>query len=186
MEAKRSTRSNQRIPRCQVSDIEGSFYGFLTTVESSSFPVEPKRYSSWYKLKRVLAWINRFIQNSQRSKIERTFGELMADELKTAEIQLVRHAQLTECRDEWTSLSRGRTLPANSKLLGLQPRLDDDGLLRSDGRLKNAKFLSYDVRYPIILPRKCWTTKLIVKDFHEKGNHASGTNQTLAALSSRY
>ena len=186
MEAKRSTRSKQRIPRCQVSDIEGSFYGFLTTVESSAFPVEPKRYSSWYKLKRVLAWINRFIQNSQRSKIERTFGELLADELKTAEIQLVRHAQLTEFRDEWASLSRGRTLPANSKLLGLQPRLDDDGLLRSDGRLKNAKFLSYDVRYPIILPRKCWTTKLIVKDFHEKGNHASGTNQTLAALSARY
>ena len=42
------------------------------------------------------------------------------------------------------------------------------------------------MRYPVILPRKSWITKLIVKDFHEKGNHASGTNQTLAALSARY
>ena len=38
----------------------------------------------------------------------------------------------------------------------------------------------------LILPRKSWITKLIVKDFHEKGNYASGTNQTLAALSARY
>ena len=58
--------------------------------------------------------------------------------------------------------------------------------MRSDGRLKQAKFLAYDVRYPIILPRKRWETKLIVKDFHEHGKHAAGTNQTLAALSARY
>ena len=91
-----------------------------------------------------------------------------------------------EFQEEWAALSRGRSLPAHSKLLHLQQKLDDDGLLRSDGRLKNAKFLLYDVRYPVILPRKSWITKLIVKDFHEKGNHASGTNQTLATLSARY
>ena len=50
----------------------------------------------------------------------------------------------------------------------------------------NAKFFSYDVIYSLILPRKSWIAKLIVKDFHKKGNHASWTNQTLAALSARY
>ena len=58
--------------------------------------------------------------------------------------------------------------------------------MRSDGRLKQDKILAHDVRYPIILPRKSWVTKLIVKDFHEHGKHAAGTNQTLAALSARY
>ena len=29
-------------------------------------------------------------------------------------------------------------------------------------------------------------TKLIVKDFHEKGKHATGTSQTLAVISSRF
>ena len=57
---------------------------------------------------------------------------------------------------------------------------------RSDGRFKYAKFLSYDVRFPVILPRNSWVTKLLVKEYHEKGNHATGTNQTLAALSTRY
>ena len=43
-----------------------------------------------------------------------------------------------------------------------------------------------DARFPIILPRKHHVTKSIVKQYHEEGNHASGTNQTLAALSTRF
>ena len=46
--------------------------------------------------------------------------------------------------------------------------------------------MAYDVRHPIILPLKGWVTKLIVKDFHEHGKHAAGTNRTLAALSAQY
>ena len=37
-----------------------------------------------------------------------------------------------------------------------------------------------------MLPRKHWVTKLIVKYYHEKGNHNSGTNQTLSMLSTKY
>ena len=48
-----------------------------------------------------------------------------------------------------------------------------------------AEFLPYDVRYPIILPRKK-VTKLIVKHHHELGNHNAGTNQTLSSLSTRF
>ena len=56
----------------------------------------------------------------------------------------------------------------------------------SDSPIKHAKFSSYDMRYPVILPRKSWVTKLIVKEFHEKRHHATETNQTLSALSAKY
>ena len=59
-------------------------------------------------------------------------------------------------------------------------------MIRSDGRLTYTEFLPYDVRYPIILPRKNWVTKLIIKHYHELGNHIAGTNQTLASLSTRF
>ena len=185
-EMKKQSRLNRMAEIYQEPERTEETYGFVTIVERTVLPVDPRRYSTWLKLRRIQSWINRFIQNCQRQNADRTSGELLADELKKAEIQLVRYAQIVEFQEDWTALSRGRSLPAHSKLLRLQPKLDDDGLLRSDGRLKNAKFLSYDVRYPVILPRKSWITKLIVKDFHEKGNHASGTNQTLAALSARY
>ena len=58
--------------------------------------------------------------------------------------------------------------------------------MRCDGRLKYAEFLPRSARLPVILPRKQRVTKLIVKLFHEEGKHACGTNQTLAALSSRF
>ena len=58
--------------------------------------------------------------------------------------------------------------------------------MRCDGRLKYAEFLPQDARFPIILPCKNCETKLIVKHYHEKDNHAGGTNQLLAALSTRF
>lgn len=181
-EMKRPSRA-QKENRTDTSS--ESVFVAVTNVEVD-FPLTPENNSSWLRLKRVLAWVNRFISNCAKRKEHRTSGELISDELKQAEIQLLHYTQVTEFREEWKSLSRRKPLPSNSKLLGLQPKLDDDGLMRSDGRLKYAQFLSYDVRYPVILPRKSWVTKLIVKEYHEKGNHATGTNQTLAALSTRY
>ena len=77
-------------------------------------------------------------------------------------------------------------MPHNSKLLGLNPRLNEDGLMRSNSRLANVENLSFNARCPIILPRKSYATRLIVKHAHEKGSHVSGTNGTLAELSKRF
>ena len=74
------------------------------------------------------------------------------------------------------------TIIVKQQLIGLQPKLDEDRFMRSDGHLKHAEFLSFDVRYPVILPRRSWVTKLIIKEFHEKEKRATGTNHTLAAL----
>lgn len=43
-------------------------------------------------------------------------------------------------------------------------------------RLCFVEYLPYDVRFPMILPRGHWVTKLIVKDYHEQANHSTGTN----------
>ncbi|MCG8034838.1 MAG: DUF1759 domain-containing protein, partial [Candidatus Thiodiazotropha taylori] len=184
-EKKRSSLQNANLsePPCLENSSESAF---ITVTNKDDFPLNPRNYSRLIRLKRVLAWVNRFVDNSRKQIEYRASGELQSGELTRAEVQLIQHAQVTEFTEEYKSLSRGKPLPTNSKLLGLQPKLDDDGLMRADGRLKHAQFLSYDVRYPVILPRKCWVTRLIVKHYHEEGNHATGTNQTLAALSTRY
>ena len=99
---------------------------------------------------------------------------------------IIKHAQNDCFKEEIANISRGQKLSNKSKLVGLNPVLDQDELVRSDGRLKYAEFLSYDIRFPIILPRKHWVTKLIVKHHHEQGFHVAGTSQTLASLSSRF
>ena len=140
--------------------------------------LDPKRFSSWTKLIRIQAWVCRFIDNCRSPNRER--GELKAEEIEDAAIQ--RKPFL----DEYFALQRQRELPKKSKLLGLQPWLDQEGQMRCDGRLKYAEFLPQDARFTIILPHKNCVTKLIVKHYHEKDDHAGVTNQLLAALSTRF
>ena len=64
--------------------------------------------------------------------------------------------------------------------------LDEQGLMRSDSRLRYTEYLPYDVRFPVILPRGRWVTALIVKYYHELANHAAGTNFVLCQISQRY
>ena len=182
-------RSSKQRPVSSIHEPLGdqeNHHTFLASTECVAFTVEPTRYSSWLRLRRVQAWVSRFIENCRRKSANRTSGELMTDELKKAEIQLIKHTQYFEFLAEWKALALGQPLPTKSKLFALKPKLDNDGIMRSDGRLKNAKFLSFDVRHPVILPRRHWVTKLIVKEAHERGKHAFGTNQTLATLSARY
>lgn len=65
------------------------------------------------------------------------------------------------------------------------PRIDEDGLVRYDGRLKYVEFLLFNVRFLIILSHTNWITKLIVKLDHENGKHVSGTNYTLSSISAK-
>ena len=45
--------------------------------------------------------------------------------------------------------------------------------------------MSHDARFPVILPRKSYVTKLIVRNCHENGSH-SVKNQIMSSLSAQY
>ena len=148
--------------------------------------LHPKRFSSWTRLVRVHTRVRRVLHN-MRSRDSRTaIMELLPEEIKDAEEEIVSLAQREVFRDEYTALSSGKPIPKKSQLIKLNPCLDGDGVIRCDGRLKFADFLPYDTRFPIILPRGHWVTKPIVKYYHERGNHAAGVNFNLCQLSEKF
>ena len=108
------------------------------------------------------------------------------EEIKDAEAHVIRKVQQDAFASEYHQLLKGQQVKSDSKLISLQPCIDEDGLLRCNGRLRYKDCLPYDARYPILLPRNNWVTKLIVKFCHKKDYHADGTNQTLAVISSRF
>ena len=55
-------------------------------------------------------------------------------------------------------------------------------VVRSGGRLENADYLSFDIKYPIKLPGGNWLTKLTVNYYSEKDHHVAGQNQILAKI----
>ena len=148
--------------------------------------LHPSNWSTWLRLTRVCAWVLRFVLNCRSPREERLSESLSLEEVENAEILIIREAQQAAFTEEYRALQENKLISKKSRLKTLVPLLDEDGLIRCDGRLRFAEFLPYNTRFPIILPRGSWTTKLIVKHFHEAGHHVSGTNHILANLSTKY
>ena len=67
----------------------------------------------------------------------------------------------------------------------LRPFLDSRGIYRVNGRLSNMSHLSYDERFPIILPKKSNLTKLIISEEHKLSAHM-GPNYVLTRLRANF
>lgn len=142
-------------------------------------------YSNLLHLKRVTAYILRFIANirCRRTHEEMVVGELTAEELKRALRFWLARVQSIEFASELAQCKRGEPLKRSSKLLSLNPFVDAEGLLRVGGRLKFA--MLDDQANPIILPQKNSLTNLIIADIHIKLLHG-GIQMMLGYLRRSY
>ena len=179
-------------PENKIDEVENveerrsvTFLSRIMTGVDKDWRLSPCRFSSWSRLVRVLAYVQRFITNCRRKKDERGQGSLKLDEISDAEHVLIRHCQHDSFQDEIKQLQKG-CVGSKSSIDALSPRLDKDGIIRATGRLELSEALPYDIRYPIILPRKHAVTRLIVDNYHSKGDHVAGVNHTLHMLSERF
>ncbi|KAJ8025043.1 hypothetical protein HOLleu_35134 [Holothuria leucospilota] len=122
----------------------------------------------------------------ETTKGDRVKGILNSDEILQAENYHIKRAQGESFEEDIKRLYRGKAVRSNSVLSTMLPKIDEDGLLRMTGRLSLIEVLPYHVRYPISLPRKHDVTRLVVKQYHEKGNHAVGTNHSLSLISEKF
>ena len=137
------------------------------------------RFSSIVKLKRTLAFVNRFIHNC-RSKIEdRRNGSLDAEELAEGLRLGIRCAQQSYF-SEIHALSKGQACSRQSVLANGLPFLDHVGILRVGGRLSKGP-LSNDLKHPVVLPNESRITLLIIREIHVSKSHGS-TETTLGEL----
>jgi hypothetical protein len=147
--------------------------------------LDPERYSDWNRLLRITAWVLRFVDNCRFHSSDRMMGGIAPSELVEVENIYIKRAQMETYPEEYKALETQRAIVGSSKLLHLNPVMDEYGLIRCDGRLRYAEYLAWETRYPIILPKDHKVTSLIIKDSHERNHHA-GTNHVLADLSSQY
>ena len=148
----------------------------LTKNYTSDF-INPSRYSSYGRLIRVTGWVQRFIVNCRAPRETRKMGQVLSPvEISSAETYWVKQAQAE-------AFPNGER---ENSLVRLNPKKDDEGLLRIDGRLRYASNLPYDVRHPILLPKNHPVTRLIVLDAHRRLGHGTGVEHTLTELRTRY
>ncbi|XP_011858918.1 PREDICTED: uncharacterized protein LOC105556434 [Vollenhovia emeryi] len=122
-----------------------------------------KRYSSYSKLRRIIAYCFRF------HPLNKCKGNLTVEEIETAEVKILRIIQSSQFSEEIKGL-KSKGVTNRNRIANLNPFLDNDGLIRVGGRLRKAN-LSYSQRYPILLPSRHYLTDCIIREIHETRHH---------------
>ncbi len=144
----------------------------MTTTEKIEEFINFERFSDYGKLVRVVTYILRFIHNC-RNKVNRNIEELSSSEITTAENLIIRRVQ---CNFNKTHL--------NDVQKNLGTFFDKNQIIRCKGRMQNSS-LRYDAKFPILMPREHYVTKLVVLKCHKDVKH-DGTKETLAELRSKF
>ncbi|XP_065926161.1 uncharacterized protein [Magallana gigas] len=102
-------------------------------------------HSSWYKLKKGVAWILKikkklFLRTQRKTQLENQAAEtcLSAEDLQEAEVAILKFIQIKSFASEIEELKKGHPVKLSSNVRKLDPILDD-GLIRVGGRLHRAR-----------------------------------------------
>uniref|UniRef100_A0A336M9E8 CSON012451 protein n=1 Tax=Culicoides sonorensis TaxID=179676 RepID=A0A336M9E8_CULSO len=149
---------------------------FVCTHQITDPVIQLSRFSSYNKLLHATGQVFRFCELiKQNNKNHSPFKLLNADHLLKAENYLISTAQKEIYADEYNCLIKNNnqltSIDPTSKIYQMCPFIDENGILRSNGRLKNIKRVNADTKQPIILPRKHRLTELIVFEYHKRFHH---------------
>jgi hypothetical protein len=97
---------------------------------------------------------------------------------------IVKSIQKRSFAEEYHQLYTGGGIEKNSTIRNLSPFLDENGVIRVGGRIRNAN-LAYNQKHPVLIPKNHNVTEAIIRHFHVKNLH-SGTQSTLASIRQQY
>ncbi|UYV63815.1 hypothetical protein LAZ67_2005744 [Cordylochernes scorpioides] len=117
------------------------------------------RFSNYYKILRVTAWMNRFLTNARGTIGQRVKGDLTVNEIKRAELMLVRVIQ----RESFTG-------PEDKRLKDFKLCCDSLGLLRVKTKISRRQDLE-GFRMPLLLPSDHDLVYLLIRWKHETWGH---------------
>ncbi|XP_063989968.1 uncharacterized protein LOC135169161 [Diachasmimorpha longicaudata] len=141
------------------------------------------RYNTMARLLAVTSTINRAINRFRR--LPTPPGPVLSpQELNEARLFWVKITQNQYFGSALRVLARNGQLPRNDQLASFTPTLDQLGIMRLGGRLKNADLHPEEI-HPIILPRQSRFTTLVIQEAHHRTLHG-GTQLTLASTRQRY
>ena len=78
-------------------------------------------------------------------------SELSKDEIVETENKIISEMQKKAFTEEYKTLRSKKQLDKESRLLALNPFIDEDNIMRMNTILKYAEYVPYDTRFPIIL-----------------------------------
>ncbi|CAK1598128.1 unnamed protein product [Parnassius mnemosyne] len=99
-----------------------------STIYSSIIHRLLEKYSSFPKIQRLFAYVQRFIHNLKNKN--KLCGDLSVTELQDSYNAIIHYSQLEMFSEEFHLLKSKQKLPRNSRLISLTPFIDDHNLIR--------------------------------------------------------
>lgn len=160
-----------------ASRVQEKPHDILSLIES--------KFSRWMMMKHVMAWILRFIKGCQRLEYCKDVS-LSVCEMETAEKLIIKLVQAKMYPTLVTACTNGSGSKKGDKqnIWKLNPYLDEDGILRVEGRLRKAP-LEIN-KNPIILPKQSVVSQRIVEYHHAVVAHSGRTTTISEIRSSGY
>ncbi|XP_062558101.1 uncharacterized protein LOC134222976 [Armigeres subalbatus] len=153
-------------------------------VAERSEVIDWHRFSKFKRLRRTVAYAHRFVDNCRRKILKQPLqsSHVNQEEFIKAENTLWRLAQQAEFPEEMFQLQQAKEgrktkLDKTSRIYKLSPFIDEAGVARMDTRIAEAVFVSYDTKFPIILPKGHRLTNLVIEWYHRYYLHAN--NETV-------
>ncbi|KAI8126852.1 Retrovirus-related Pol polyprotein from transposon 17.6 [Lucilia cuprina] len=129
---------------------------------------------------RVLCYVFRFFHKiSPSHNFHYESNDLLQSEMKHVKQRLVIMCQKLHF-PEYKVLARGLPVSRKSDLLALNPFIDPERTMRVNGRLSQSPTLTYDEKFPKILPYNGKFTRLYLELIHKSSIH--GENSVLLRL----
>lgn len=128
-------------------------------------------FSNINKLKRIIAYCYRFVNNCKLSLPNRIHGPLQANEINNSFFVLIKLAQYDSFEETITLLKAKKALPKKNTLSSLAPFLDNNQFLRVGGRLELSS-LNQNIKHPLLLSSKHPLTNILFIAKHLELLHA--------------
>jgi len=161
-----ATAIEETDPDPELKQESCSMYTLSTNNEKNPLLLTITKYSSWTKLRRVIALVLRYIHNLNEAvkktikyNVNSTMTPIDVTEMKAAEIAILQTVQRNSFHDEINALIKGNLtnlcpIKKSSPTYKLCPFLDNDGVLVMPRYLNKASIRSYCLR------RVMWLTSL--------------------------
>jgi hypothetical protein len=150
--------------------------------------IELGTISNFTRLISKTAFLYKWYQKVKLKMLRRTDPNAKLGLLELVESFHIRRAQQDVYGEDIHRLKRKMNPPLakNSSLRGLSPFLDKFGVLRVASRVGSFQTLSYNAKYPIILPKEHSFTEMVLEHSHILEHHLSGPTRMIGQIRTKY
>ena len=151
-----------------VSDDQNDQMVFSAKAEEKKLMIQWERFSDFNRLVNTMAYVQRVFRKHKPAT-----KTLSVEEREGAQANIFRLLQQEQFAEEMKSLKVEKEMPKTSKILQFSPFIDQQGLIRAQGRIGKSQ-LSFETKHPILLHWKHHVVKLFLQNQH-KNSHHEGT-----------